>query len=53
MGAYPGFGQQHAGGLPPNGNVQQTMPVKMAEFAPVLLDELNPAEPVDFQPNAL
>ena len=50
--AHTGVGEQPIGGLMAHGNVQQTVSVKMAEFAACPLDEFNPAETVNFQANA-
>ena len=44
-------GDQQPGGLPPNGNIQQTVTVDVAEFAALFSDELNAAESVNFQAN--
>ncbi len=44
-------GKQQAGRLPSDRNVQQTVSVKVPKFAPLFLDELNTAEPVNLQAN--
>ena len=51
MRAHLPGGDQQPGRLHPNCNVQQTVAVEMTEFAPLLLDELNSAESVNFQTN--
>ena len=51
MRAYSAIGEQCAGCLPSDRNVQQTVSVKVPEFAPLFLDELGTAEPVNSQAN--
>ena len=48
---HPPVGEQLAGSLAADGNVQQTVSMKVAEFAPALLDEFNSAKPMNFQAN--
>ena len=49
--AYSVTGKQQAGRLPSDRNVQQTVSVKVPEFASLFLDELGTAEPVNFKAN--